>query len=110
MLNQHEVGAHNLKVALKAADRLISKLEECPAPIKDRKPATRSHIPTCKPEARAPRKIYMGGKSNGTRSHIVRSAMPTPPAPNRQINSMVTSPRNVQTSIDMKLVARYLAK
>lgn len=110
MLNQHEVGAHNLKVALKASERLIRKLEEVHAPINDRDPATRSALPTCKPQDRAPRKIYKGGKSVGFGLHTVRSAMPTPPAPNRNVNSMVTSPRLTQTSIDMKLVASYLAK
>jgi hypothetical protein len=120
MLNQHEVGAHNLKVALKASDRLISKLEEVHAPIADRDPATRSILPRCKPEDRAPRKIFKGVIKGPRHAHnvpapqhgtaAIRSAMPTPPAPNRNVNSMVTSPRVVQNQIDMKLVARYLAK
>lgn len=110
MLNQHEVGAHNLKVALKASDRLISKLEETVEPVDKRDAATRSPLPMCKPDARAPRKIYRGGKMVRGKAANIRSAMPTPPTPNRNINSMVTSPRVVQNVIDMKLVAKYLAK
>lgn len=114
MLNQHEVGAHNLKVALKASDKLIDALDpaiQIAAKERREKQAAKRILPTCKPEARAPRKIFMGGKSTGTRSHIVRSAMPTPVVPNRNVNGMVVSAARVpQYQIDAKLVARYLAK
>jgi hypothetical protein len=120
MLNQHQVGAHNLKVALKASDRLISKLEECPAPIAIRKPATRSTIPTCDPKARAPRKIFKGVKPSRRPHHnvpapqhgtaAIRSAMPTLVTEQRNVNGALSPQRVPQRVIDMKLVARYLAK
>lgn len=114
MLNQHEVGAHNLKVALKASDRLIDILDpavQIAAKERREKQAAKRILPTCKPEARAPRKIFMGGKSVPSRSHATRSAMPTPVAPNRNVNGMVVSAARVpQVAIDMKKVARYLAK
>jgi len=121
MLNQHEVGAHNLKVALKASDRLISKLEEVRDPVDNRDPATRSALPRCKPEDRAPRKIFKGVIKGPRHAHnvpapqhgtaAIRSAMPTQVIPNRNVNGMVVSDKRVvQTSIDMVKVARYLAK
>jgi len=121
MLNQHEVGAHNHKVALKIADKLVAKLEEVHDPIDARDAATRSILPRCKPEDRAPRKIFKGAKPSRRPHHnvpaarhgtnVIRSAMPTPVIENRNVNGMVVSAKHVpQTAIDMKLVARYLAK
>ena len=112
MLNQHEVAAHNLKVALKAADKLIDRLAETPDPISERKPATRSALPTCKPEARAPRKIFRSARPVRCRAATVSSAMPAPVgeriAPRNGL--IVSSARVPQVTIDMKKVARYLAK
>ena len=120
MLNQHEVGAHNYKVALKIADKLVSKLEECPAPIAIRKPATRSHLPMIDPKARAPRKIFKGAKPSRRPHHnvpapqhatsAIRSAMPTPVTEQRNVNGALSPQRVPQRVIDMTLVARYLAK
>ena len=116
MLNQHEVGAHNLKVALKAADRLISKLEEIP----DGKAATRSHLPMIDPKARAPRKIFKGSKPSRRPHHnvpapqhstaAIRSAMPTIVTEQRNVNGALSPQRVPQRVINMELVARYLAK
>lgn len=124
MLNQHEVGAHNHKVALKASDRLIDILDpaiQIAAKERREKQAAKRILPTCKPEARAPRKIFKGAKPSRRPHHnvpapqhgtaAIRSAMPTPVVPNRNVNGMVVSAARVpQYQIDAKLVARYLAK
>ena len=115
MLNQHEVAAHNLKVALKASDRLIDAVDpavQLAAKERREKQAAKRILPTCKPEARAPRKIYMGGKSVPARSHVSPSAMPTPVAERiAPRNGLIVSELRVpQYQIDMKKVARYLAK
>ena len=79
MLNIHEVKAHNHKVALKASDKLIDRLDPIMIVADEERRAKRlakRNIPTCKPDERAPRKIYMGGKSVGMGAHNARSAMP----------------------------------
>lgn len=115
MLNQHEVGAHNLKVALKTADKLIDILDpaiQLAARERREKQAAKRILPTCNPDARAPRKIYMGGKSVPARSHAVRSAMPRVVseriAPRNGL--VVSSARLPQVAIDMNKVKAYLAK
>jgi hypothetical protein len=80
MLNIHEVKAHNHKVALKASDKLIDRLDPIMIVADEERRAKRlakRNIPTCKPDERAPRKIYMGGKrATGATAHNARSAMP----------------------------------
>jgi hypothetical protein len=78
MLNQHDVKAHNANVALKETNRKVDAIANATdeAIRRFEKPAIRSTLPTCKPEARAPRKIYMGGKVFRANRPDVSSAFP----------------------------------
>ena len=117
MLNQHEVKAHNAKVALKIENKKVENLENAHADAArrakqlDAKIKAGKVLPMCKPEDRAPRKIYMGAKSVGTRSHTVNSAMPTPIERIAHVNGVILSPSRVpQSAICMDKVKAYLAK
>ena len=124
MLNQHEVGAHNRKVALrleaKIADKLNPVMVATEAENRDKRNKARI-LPTCKPEDRAPRKIFKGVIKGPRHFHNVPAAKhgtgtraiatPAPIAPARNVNSSALNPQRVpQCQIDMKLVAQYLAK
>lgn len=115
MLNQHEVAAHNNKVALKQADKLIDRVDpalEAAEAERREKRASKRILPMCKPEARAPRKVYKGGKPVSMMTSRINSAMPTPVgeriAPRNGL--VVSSARLPQSQIDMDKVRVYLAK
>lgn len=113
MLNQHEVAAHNLKVALKTADKLISKLEEVREPIVTRKPATRSHLPMCNPKDRVFKKRQRFAKARTSCKVAIAISTPKPVVRDTQVNGITSfheTKRVPQYAIDTVKVIRYLAK
>ena len=113
MLSPTEAAARNRKVAMQLAEKTLAKLEECPAPIAKRKPATRSAIPQIEPSKRTWNRPPHVAKVRTSGKVRIPISTPSPVVRDTQVNG-ITSFHQVkrvpQYAIDVVKVARYLAK
>ena len=118
MLNQHEVKAHNMKVALAEANRKVDSIANANADADrrakklDAKIKAGKQLPITDPRNRPARKIYMGGKTVRFAAANISSVMPTnTETRNREvvgITNFARASRVPQNAICMDKVAAYL--